>query len=71
MCNYEQTALNRAHLFAPIEYLFATKTFPQLRILQESPAIADEPRNAKACQKLLQCLRQCLLLFCTVSAIIV
>ena len=25
MCNYEQTALNKARLFAPIEYLFATK----------------------------------------------
>jgi len=29
MCNYEQTALNKARLFAPAEYLFVTKTFPQ------------------------------------------
>jgi len=28
MCNYEQTALNKARLFAPIEYLCATKTLP-------------------------------------------
>jgi len=34
MSNYEQTALNKASLFAPIEYLFATKTFPQLCILR-------------------------------------
>jgi len=30
VCNYEQTALNKARLFAPIEYLFATKAFTQL-----------------------------------------
>jgi len=36
MCNYEQTALNKARLFAPTEYLFETKTFPQLRILKPS-----------------------------------
>ena len=52
MCNYEQTALNKARLFAPTEYLFATKTFPQLRILQESPAIADKPARRESLPKI-------------------
>jgi len=34
MFKYEQTALNKARLFAPIKYLFVTKTFPQLGILK-------------------------------------
>jgi len=55
MCNYEQTALNKARLFAPIEYYFATKTFPQLRILkpyENSAYVNRKFLNVKYCKRI-------------------
>jgi len=55
MCNCEQTALNKARLFAPVEYYFATKTFPQLRILkpyyENSAYVNRKFLNVKYCKR--------------------